>query len=208
MVLDLGAGTGKLTRLFDGRVGTLLALEPAPNMLEKLRDVVPGALCVSGTAEAIPFPDASLDLALAGHAFHHFEWIPALHEVHRVLRPDGSLALAWARAAPDDPVEPAIGAIVDRHIPACPIHEAFDRWREAFRDGDLFQEIESRDFAHQQRVEAAHLAALMATSSDVASLPQARRQGLLEEIEGFARRLPQSLSIPRITEIHLFRRMD
>src|SRR5438552_7700061 len=72
VVLDLGAGTGKLTRLLVGKAGKVVALEPAANMLAVLRDAVPQAVAQEGTAEAIPLPDGSVDLVVAGHAFHHF----------------------------------------------------------------------------------------------------------------------------------------
>ena len=90
MVLDVGAGTGKLTRLLVGRVREVVALEPAANMLAVLREVVPEAVAVEGTAEAIPLPDGSVDLVMAGHAFHHFNWPAALGEMHRTLRPGSS----------------------------------------------------------------------------------------------------------------------
>ncbi len=129
IALDVGAGTGKLTRLLVGSVGEVIGLEPAANMLAKLREVVPDARAVEGTAEAIPFRDGSVDLVVAGHAFHHFIWPAALGEMHRALRPGGWLALLWTVADPADPVEPAVGAIVDRHLPTCPIRVAFDSWR-------------------------------------------------------------------------------
>jgi ubiquinone/menaquinone biosynthesis C-methylase UbiE len=208
MAVDVGAGTGKLTRLLVGRVGEVVALEPAGNMLAKLREVVPQAHAVEGTAEALPFPDGSVDLVVAGHAFHHFVWGAALEEMHRALRRRGWLALVWSLADPADPLERGLGAILDRHLPSCPIHVAFDSWHEAFTEGTLFEEVDTRRFPHQQRLPSAALAALMATSSDVASMPEDARRRVLSEIDAFARTLPDPMVVGRQTRVHLFRRRD
>jgi SAM-dependent methyltransferase len=208
MAVDVGAGTGKLTRLLVGRVGDVVALEPASNMLTKLREVVPQARAVEGTAEAIPLPDGSVDLVVAGHAFHHFVWAAALEDMHRALRRGGWLALVWSMADPADPLEPALGAILDRHLPACPIHVAFDSWRDAFADGSLFQEVETRTFPHEQRLPSDALVTLMATSSDVASMPEDARRRVLADIDAFARTLPDPIVVGRQTQVHLFRRLD
>jgi ubiquinone/menaquinone biosynthesis C-methylase UbiE len=208
VAVDVGAGTGKLTRLLVGRVGEVVALEPAGNMLAKLREVIPGARAVQGTAEALPFPDGSVDLVVAGHAFHHFVWAPALEEMHRALRPGGWLALVWSLSDPADPLEPAIGAILDRHLPSCPIHVAFDSWRDAFAEGILFEEVDTRRFPHEQRLPSASLVALMATSSDVASMPDDVRRRVLVEVDALARTLPDPIVVGRQTRVHLFRRRD
>jgi SAM-dependent methyltransferase len=208
VVADVGAGTGKLTRLFTERAGTVIAVEPAANMLAKLREVVPRARAVGGTAEAMPLRDGSADLVGVGHAFHHFVWPEALAEIHRVLHPGGWLALVWALADPEDPLEPAIAALVAPHLPASEIREAFDAWRDAFADGRFFEPEESRFFPHEQRLPPSSLPTLMATSSDVASLANTGRVTVLAEIEGFAATLPDPLVVRRITQVHLFRRRD
>jgi SAM-dependent methyltransferase len=210
VVVDMGAGTGKLTRLFVGRAAMVLGLEPAANMLAILRRVVPQARAVAGTAEAIPLPDASVDMVAAGHAFHHFDWEPALREIDRVLRPGGSLALVWAMADTDDQVSPLVGAIVDRYLPTCPIRAAFDAWREAFagNGGARFEEVDAGSFPHQQQMTREGLVTVMATSSDVASLPPSEQRALLREVQDVVRQLPEPIVIPRRTQIHVFRRPD
>jgi ubiquinone/menaquinone biosynthesis C-methylase UbiE len=208
VAVDVGAGTGKLTRLLVGKAGEVVAVEPAGNMLAKLREVVPGARAVEGTAEALPFPNGSVDVVVSGHAFHHFVWGPALEEMHRALRREGWLALVWALSDPADPLEPAIGAILDRHLPSHPIHVAFDSWRDAFAEGTLFREVATRQFPHEQRLAAASLVALMATSSDVASMPDDVRRRVLEEVDALARTLPDPVVVGRQTSVHLFRRRD
>jgi len=208
VVIDLGAGTGKLARSFVGRVGQVIAVEPAPNMLAVLRESVPHARAVAGTAEAIPLPEASVDCAVAGQAFHHFDGPVALRDVHRVLRPGGHFALLWNMPDPNDPLDGALDAIIDRHVGASPIHVAFDSWRDAFREAPLFLEVGEEYVTHIQETPSTTLAPAMATSSDVASLPEHGRNELLAEVEEFARNLPERIAITRRTEVHLFRRLD
>lgn len=94
-VLDLGAGTGKLTRALVGRVERIHAVDPSPNMLAQLAAVVPEASTAVGTAEAIPLPDHSVDAVLAAQAWHWVDPARAVPEVRRVLRPGGELGLIW-----------------------------------------------------------------------------------------------------------------
>lgn len=88
-ILDLAAGTSKLTRSLIGRAGEVLAVEPDPQMLAELRVRVPEATALTGSAEAIPLPDASVDAVMVGQAFHWFQRPQAELEIARVLRPGG-----------------------------------------------------------------------------------------------------------------------
>jgi SAM-dependent methyltransferase len=101
-VLDLGAGTGKLTRVLARHYVKVIAVEPLDGMRVILEAVVPDAEALAGTAEAIPLPDASVDVVFAAAAFHWFANDDAVAEMARVLRPGGVLALAWNEA--DKPV--------------------------------------------------------------------------------------------------------
>jgi len=94
-VLDLGAGTGKLTRALADRVDTIHAVDPSPNMLAQLSAAVPSARTAVGTAEEIPLPDASVDAVLAAQAWHWVDPERAVPQVRRVLRPGGVLGLIW-----------------------------------------------------------------------------------------------------------------
>jgi SAM-dependent methyltransferase len=94
-VLDLGAGTGKLTRQLVGVGADVVAVEPAAGMRRRLEAEVPGVTVLDGTAEDIPLRDASLGVVTAAQAFHWFDTHRALDEIARVLRPAGWLALLW-----------------------------------------------------------------------------------------------------------------
>ncbi|MGI8816840.1 MAG: class I SAM-dependent methyltransferase [Pseudonocardia sp.] len=95
VLLDLGAGTGKLTASLLTRAAEVIAVEPDPEMLTVLRASLPAVTALAGGAEAIPLTDASVDAVLIGQAFHWFDPDPALAEIARVLRPGGVLATLW-----------------------------------------------------------------------------------------------------------------
>src|SRR5450432_4847677 len=94
-VLDLGAGTGKLTRLLKGRAARVFAVEPVDEMRAELLTHAPFAQAFAGTAEHLPLADASVDAVFCAQAFHWFDGPRALAEIRRVLRPKGGLALIW-----------------------------------------------------------------------------------------------------------------
>jgi len=94
-VLDLAAGTGKLTRVLVRRYAHVIAVEPLDGMRAILERVVPGAEALPGRAESIPLDDASVDAVFAAQAFHWFANDAAVAEIARVLRPGGIFCLVW-----------------------------------------------------------------------------------------------------------------
>lgn len=94
-VLDLGAGTGKLTVRLVERGLNVIAVDPIPEMLEVLSRSLPDTPALLGTAEDIPLPDDSVDSVLVAQAWHWFDPERAVAEVARVLRPGGRLGLVW-----------------------------------------------------------------------------------------------------------------
>ncbi|MBO0677820.1 methyltransferase domain-containing protein [Mycolicibacterium sp. S2-37] len=94
-VLDLGAGTGKLTTRLVERGLDVVAVDPIPEMLEVLTRSLPQTPALLGTAEEIPLADDSVDAVLVAQAWHWFDVDRAVREVARVLRPGGRLGLVW-----------------------------------------------------------------------------------------------------------------
>lgn len=94
-VLDLGAGTGLLTRVLTGCGHRVTAVEPDDSMRERIALTAPAADVRAGSAEAVPLPDASVDAVVVSHAYHWFDPAPAHAEMARVLRPGGLLACVW-----------------------------------------------------------------------------------------------------------------
>jgi SAM-dependent methyltransferase len=100
-VVDLGAGTGALTRLLVGRADEVVAVEPDDRMRTVLTASVPGVRAVAGRGESIPLPDASADAVLASSSWHWMDPVPTLLEVGRVLVPGGTLAAVWSGPDPE-----------------------------------------------------------------------------------------------------------
>jgi ubiquinone/menaquinone biosynthesis C-methylase UbiE len=110
-VLDLGAGTGKLTRLLVPAFGRVVAVEPADAMRRILGTLCPEAEALPGTGQEIPLADASVDAVFAAQAFHWFDDERAIAEIARVLRPFGGLVLMWN--LPAGPWQPSTAAAED-----------------------------------------------------------------------------------------------
>ncbi|KAB0519918.1 class I SAM-dependent methyltransferase [Pseudomonas extremorientalis] len=132
-VIDLGAGTGKFTRLLSALAPTLIAVEPVAAMGAQLTRLMPDVRLLNGTAESIPLPAASADAVVCAQAFHWFSTEAALAEIHRVLKPDGRLGLVWN--VRDESVD-WVAAITDIITPYEGDTPRFHtgRWRDAFSD--------------------------------------------------------------------------
>jgi SAM-dependent methyltransferase len=99
--VDLGAGTGALSRLLVGRADEVIAVEPDDRMRAVLADAVPGVRAAAGRAESMPLPDASVDAVIASSSWHWVDLVPALQEVGRVLVPGGTLGALWSGLDPE-----------------------------------------------------------------------------------------------------------
>ena len=100
-LVDLGAGTGALTRLLVGRADEVVAVEPDERMRSVLADENPGVRVVEGRGESMPLPDGSADAVLASSSWHWMDLVPALLEVGRVLVPGGTLGVVWSGPDPE-----------------------------------------------------------------------------------------------------------
>ncbi|WAT31640.1 class I SAM-dependent methyltransferase [Pseudomonas sp. GXZC] len=145
-VIDLGAGTGKFTRLLSTLAPTLIAVEPVAAMGAQLTKLLPDVRLVNGTAESIPLPTASADAVVCAQAFHWFSTEAALAEIHRVLKPEGRLGLVWN--VRDESVDwvAAITAIITPYEGDTPRFHT-GRWCEAFT-GEYFSEPEMTCFPY------------------------------------------------------------
>ena len=146
-VIDLGAGTGKFTRLLSTLAPTLIAVEPVAAMGAQLTRLLPDVRLVDGTAESIPLPTASADAVVCAQAFHWFSTRAALAEIHRVLKPQGRLGLVWNVRDESVGWVAAITEIITPYEGDTPRFHT-GRWRETFT-GEYFSDPEVTCFAYQ-----------------------------------------------------------
>jgi SAM-dependent methyltransferase len=187
-VLDLAAGTGKLTRLLVTRFAHVIAVEPLDPMRAILERLVPQAESLSGSAEAIPLPDSSVSAVYVAEAFHWFGGDRAVvAEIERVLAPGGVLAVMWnERAGPSEPPLPdAFRERMNYWLGQGSWPYANDRWRPAVEAGS-FGPIHEESFPHEQVVDRDTI--LAASSSVIASLADEERA---RELTALSETLPE-----------------
>jgi SAM-dependent methyltransferase len=206
VVVDLAAGTGKLTWRLVEQVSRVLAIEPADNMLARLAWAVPDAFAVRGTAERLPLADGSVDCVTVGGSFHLFEPERAVAEIARVLRAAGILAVFWKVYDMTAAVQVRMDAIARPYLDqkGHAIHRADPEWSAALVQSDHFGPLRVRTFPNDQTIRAGDLATVLATSTDIAWLPAADQRALLEEVDRMARGLPAYVRLPCTTEVHVY----
>jgi ubiquinone/menaquinone biosynthesis C-methylase UbiE len=175
-VVDLGAGTGKLTRALVALGHRVTAIEPLPEMLEHLLEVAPGAFALLGNAEVIPLPDAHADVVTCAQSFHWFDHSLALPEISRVLRPGGRLALVWNSRDDRDPWMARLSALIGNET----VQET-DVFPVLGESG-LFGQVETAEFTLEQRLDRASLLDLVLSRSYCAKLEPEDREPLLEAV--------------------------
>ena len=181
-VLDLAAGTGKLTRPLLAAGLEVIAVEPVAVM----RSALPASVwALEGTAEAIPLGAGEVDGVAVGQAFHWFDGDAALPEIHRVLRPDGLLALLWNTRAEDDPVNRAIDELLAPYRRGTPTQRG-KAWRSAFDRTALFAPVEDREFPNEQRLDAEGMEARVGSISFIAALDAPERARVVERARAIA----------------------
>jgi ubiquinone/menaquinone biosynthesis C-methylase UbiE len=193
-VLDVGAGTGKLTRVLARRYARVLAVEPLDGMRAILESVVPEAESLPGSAEAIPLPDASVDGAFAAQAFHWFANDDAVAEIARVVRPGGIFADVWNETIDPLPLPPAYKERIDEIFGALSTGMGPDQRAEVVARG-AFGEPRQVTVEHEQRHDRAAVLGYMSSVSAVARLPADEGAALLA---GLGELLPEGEYVFRI----------
>jgi len=185
-VVDLAAGTGKLTRLLVPTGARVVAVEPVAGMRRVLAATVPGAEVADGTAEHMPLADATADACTVGQAFHWFRGEEALAEIHRVLRPGGRLGLVWNRRDLSQPLQARLDRVIDRYRGDTPTL-ATGGWRDAFSASSVFGPMTEEHFAMEQVLDEDGLVDRVLSVSFVAGLPESVRRDVVDELRVIAR---------------------
>jgi len=204
-VLDLGAGTGKLTALLTALGADVTAVEPDPAMLAELRRVLPAVNALPGSAEGIPVPDGSVDAVLCGQAMHWFNLEVALPEIARVLVRGGVLAGLWN--SDDDRVDWVAGLQAAARGAGS---RALTAWRTQsayYGVGEfapaLFGPTDRAEFPNAQLRTARSLVATIATHSRVLVMTPAERADLLAGVTDYLAGRPETangeFTVPMIT---------
>ncbi|HEY7422050.1 MAG TPA: class I SAM-dependent methyltransferase [Gaiellaceae bacterium] len=176
-VLDLAAGTGRLTRELVQRFGSVTAVEPD----DQMRDLIDVGTALAGSAEAIPLQDATIDCVFVGDAFHWFDAMRAIGEIARVLVRGGGLVIVWTHWWEPEPPLPADAVEL--------LSEPYDRfaaqrpepWDDSFDDSP-FEPLRREEFAEELTVDSDLLLAMYSTTSSFAVLPDADRTALFERV--------------------------
>jgi SAM-dependent methyltransferase len=177
-VLELGAGTGKLTRVLTELGHDVHATDPDATMLKILEREVPGVPAAEGSAEDIPLGDASVDAVVAAQAFHWFDLDRALPEIARVLRPGGRLCLLWNTRNEKIPWVRRLGALIGTQ-------EQLRDPAEALIFSELFGFVENREFSHWQTIDRRTIQDLVLSRSNVAVLDAEARAAKMAEVLAF-----------------------
>lgn len=200
-VLDVGAGTGKLTRSLVALGYEVVAVEPGGPMLEQLRQAVPEAEALEGPAEAIALPDAGVDAAFAAQAFHWFDRERAMPELHRVVRSGGGLVLLWNWWDDRDPLQHELAELIgyaghspfsDEELPGAPWFRELGRTVVESTDGSS----------------PAALVAMLATTSRFLTADPAEGADWLREVRERASNYGEQFPLPKLTYAFAFERVS
>jgi ubiquinone/menaquinone biosynthesis C-methylase UbiE len=190
-VLDLAAGTGKLTRLLAQLGAEVVAVEPVDAMRERLAEALPRVRALPGTAEAIPLEDGSVDAVTVGQAFHWFDGDAALAEIHRVLRPGKLLGLIWN--VKDESVDwvRQLSEIVEAYRGNAP-RVASGAWKDAFERTERFTPLERARFSFVHDVDQPTVVARVGSISFIAALAPRVRERVLDQVRELVATHPET----------------
>jgi SAM-dependent methyltransferase len=200
-VLDVGAGTGKLTRGLVALGFDVVAVEPGRPMLEQLRKAVPEAEAFEAPAESIPLSDASVDAAFAGQAYHWFDRERAVPELHRVIRPGGGVVLVWNWWDERDPLQRELGELIG--------YAGHRPYREDEAPGDQWFLLSGQTVVESTPESTPdELVAQLATTSAYLTADPKEREESLGAVHELASRYGERFPLPKLTYAFAFRRVS
>jgi SAM-dependent methyltransferase len=205
-VVDIAAGTGKLTRVLVATGANVVAIEPVAGMRARLAAALPDVELLDGVAEEIPLEDASVDAATVGQAFHWFDGDRALTEIHRVARERSRLAIVYNRRTLEHPIQAALEAILRPLRGDTPAHRG-GRWPDAFARTRLWAPVEEVEFPHVQLLDREGVVARVASISFIARLPSDRRAAVLDQTRALVKQHSEPIELPYVCELFVWQRL-
>jgi SAM-dependent methyltransferase len=200
-VLDVGAGTGKLTRRLVSLGFDVMAVEPGAPMLDQLRTGVPEAEALEAPAESIPLPDGTLDAAFAGQAYHWFDRERALPELQRVIKADGGLVLLWNWWNERDPLQRELAELI-----GFAGHEPYQE--DELPDAPWFREVGRTVIETVQESSPDALVGYLSTASTFLTAEPDERKESLRAVHELAFRYGAQFPLPRLTYVFAFERLS
>jgi len=195
-VIDLGAGTGLLTRILVPMAGRVIPIEPDAQMRAQLTAALPDVIAVAGTAESIPYPDASVDSILTAQAYHWFDPERAHPEITRVVRAGGTFSAIWNLR---DSTVGWVAALDEAAGPAPTGHVRDPDLDVAFDFGPGFEPPERSEFRHEIPMTAERVHALVASRSTYLVAPADERAEIDARIAAVTAQLPAAFTMPYVT---------
>lgn len=210
-VLDLAAGTGKLTRQLVPTGAHVRAVEPVAAMRAQLEATCPGVEVHDATAEQLPFEAGSLDAVVVGQAFHWFDPAAALAEVGRVLRPGGAsgLGLAFYERDVREPWVAELSRIIrwdERERWRVPYTVEVDWGAVIAEHGPAFEAAERYDTTLRQPMDPDTLVARVLSTSYLAVLPDVEQQRIADRVRALVEPLGSMFELPYVCVAHVARR--
>jgi SAM-dependent methyltransferase len=212
-VIDLAAGTGKLTRVLVERYRTVFAVEPLDAMRAILAEHIGADRALAGRAEELPLPDASVDGAVCSDAWHWFDGARAADELARVIRPGGGVVICVSHprwyGSDDAPDWWLDLGVVHAALPKGDHPALVSGWRrpDIFEGHPAFEEMERHEESFVHHTDREGIVAHWASMSFVAALPEGQRADFLGQLDGMlARRAVDAVDIPYRAQLWVTRR--
>lgn len=207
-VVDVAAGTGKLTRLLVPTGAEVVAVEPVATMRAKLADACPTVEALDGTAEDLPLPDASVDAVTVAQGFHWFDPGAALASFARVLRPGGGVGIAFNERDAREPWVAELSRLIrwdERGRWRVPYTMEVD-WAPVLAEhGPAFGPVERYDTTFLQPMDPETLVARVLSTSYLARLPEAERAELGDRVRALAAPLGERFDLPYVSVAYVAR---
>jgi ubiquinone/menaquinone biosynthesis C-methylase UbiE len=220
-ILELGAGTGKFTKILMASNLNVTAVEPVAGMREKLKSILPPdsfprLKVLQGSAESIPVVDKSIDLVIVAQAFHWFDGPLALSEIHRVLRSGGRFGLIWNIR--DESVNwiSELTKILQPYESGVPRYQSMN-WKKAFYKTGLFSELKYRKFDHNQVSTLMEFIDRIESTSFISALSESKKLAVLNLVREYLESLPEirrgednsdSIVVPYLTEVYWTKKLN